>query len=201
MGVLTIGFWLIIGSPLGVSSSWDRVVRWREDKELKEAQALMRENHDAVQDAMLAAAIEQFGEDYVRKMSADSADSIDLDSDSLGASARAKTTRQEGTPWQAHLAFLTMLAVGGLLSTLLTGNFQWHMSLGDAHEQLFGFGWHTSLLLIIGGIMIGFGTRMGGGCSSGHGLSGCSRLQPGSLVGTAAFFGTAIVVSILLEVL
>ena len=87
------------------------------------------------------------------------------------------------------------------MSTLLTGDFQWHMSLGDAHEQLFGLGWHTSLLLIIGGIIIGFGTRMGGGCSSGHGLSGCSRLQPGSLVGTAAFFGTAIVVSILLEVL
>ena len=46
--------------------------------------------------------------------------------------------------------------------------------------------------------MVGFGTRMSGGCSSGHGLTGCSRLHPVSLVATAVFFAAAAAVSTLL---
>jgi uncharacterized membrane protein YedE/YeeE len=53
-------------------------------------------------------------------------------------------------------------------------------------------------VLFVGGILVGFGTRLAGGCSSGHGLSGCGRLQPVSIVATAVFFGTAVLVSFLL---
>ena len=42
-------------------------------------------------------------------------------------------------------------------------------------------------LLVAGGVLVGFGTRMGGGCTSGHGVCGISRLSPRSLVATAAF--------------
>lgn len=42
-------------------------------------------------------------------------------------------------------------------------------------------------LLVAGGFLVGFGTRMGGGCTSGHGVCGISRLSPRSLVATAAF--------------
>lgn len=54
-------------------------------------------------------------------------------------------------------------------------------------------------MLLLGGVLIGWGTRMSGGCTSGHGLCGVSRAQPGSFVATCAFFGTGIVVSFLLE--
>jgi uncharacterized membrane protein YedE/YeeE len=50
----------------------------------------------------------------------------------------------------------------------------------------------------VGGVLVGFGTRLAGGCSSGHGLSGCGRLRPVSIVATAVFFGTAVGVSFLL---
>jgi uncharacterized membrane protein YedE/YeeE len=53
-------------------------------------------------------------------------------------------------------------------------------------------------VLFAGGVLVGFGTRLAGGCSSGHGLSGCGRLRPVSLLATAVFFGTAAVVSFLL---
>ncbi len=53
-------------------------------------------------------------------------------------------------------------------------------------------------VLFVGGVLVGFGTRLAGGCSSGHGLSGCGRLRPVSMVATAIFFGTAVVVSFLL---
>ena len=44
-------------------------------------------------------------------------------------------------------------------------------------------------LLIIGGVLVGFGTRLGSGCTSGHGICGLSRLSPRSLVSVLLFTG------------
>ncbi len=44
-------------------------------------------------------------------------------------------------------------------------------------------------LLVIAGLMVGWGTRYGSGCTSGHGVCGLSRLSPRSLVATLAFMG------------
>jgi uncharacterized membrane protein YedE/YeeE len=41
--------------------------------------------------------------------------------------------------------------------------------------------------LIVAGLLVGFGTRYGAGCTSGHGICGLSRRSPRSLVATAAF--------------
>lgn len=43
--------------------------------------------------------------------------------------------------------------------------------------------------IILGGLLVGFGTRLGNGCTSGHGVCGISRLSPRSLVATATFVG------------
>ncbi|MFN3500611.1 MAG: YeeE/YedE family protein, partial [Pannonibacter indicus] len=42
-------------------------------------------------------------------------------------------------------------------------------------------------LLVVGGLLVGFGTRLGSGCTSGHGVCGLSRLSPRSLVATGLF--------------
>ncbi len=49
--------------------------------------------------------------------------------------------------------------------------------------------------LIVAGLLVGFGTRLGSGCTSGHGICGIARLSPRSLVATALFvaFGMAVV--------
>lgn len=49
--------------------------------------------------------------------------------------------------------------------------------------------------LIVAGLLVGFGSRLGSGCTSGHGLCGIARLSPRSLVATAVFiaFGMAVV--------
>jgi hypothetical protein len=44
------------------------------------------------------------------------------------------------------------------------------------------------LLLVVGGFLVGFGTRYARGCTSGHGILGLSALQWPSLVATASFF-------------
>ena len=44
--------------------------------------------------------------------------------------------------------------------------------------------------LILGGLMVGFGTRLGAGCTSGHGVCGLARLSSRSLAATATFMAT-----------
>lgn len=46
----------------------------------------------------------------------------------------------------------------------------------------------TWILLLIGGLLVGFGTRYAGGCTSGHAISGLSNLQLPSLVAVVGFF-------------
>ncbi len=51
------------------------------------------------------------------------------------------------------------------------------------------------LVMIVGGFLVGFGTRYAGGCTSGHGILGLSALQWPSLVATASFFAGGILFS------
>jgi hypothetical protein len=48
--------------------------------------------------------------------------------------------------------------------------------------------------LIIAGILVGIGARYGGGCTSGHGICGLSRLSPRSLIATLAFMGSGMAI-------
>jgi uncharacterized membrane protein YedE/YeeE len=49
-------------------------------------------------------------------------------------------------------------------------------------------------MIVSAGLLIGFGTRLGGGCTSGHGVCGIARLSTRSILATAIFMATAIVV-------
>ncbi len=46
---------------------------------------------------------------------------------------------------------------------------------------------NSVILLIVGGILVGFGTRLSNGCTSGHGISGISRFSLRSIIATMAF--------------
>lgn len=48
-------------------------------------------------------------------------------------------------------------------------------------------------LLIAGGILVGVGTQLGSGCTSGHGVCGLARVSPRSMVATATFMAAAMV--------
>ena len=74
-----------------------------------------------------------------------------------------------GTAW----AFLAGLPIGALLIARTT---DWHPASFDAMP-----------VLVAAGFLVGFGTRLGSGCTSGHGVCGISRLAQRSLVATATF--------------
>lgn len=46
---------------------------------------------------------------------------------------------------------------------------------------------HSAALLVAGGLLVGFGARLGSGCTSGHGVAGLARLSPRSCAATGTF--------------
>ncbi|WP_213287758.1 YeeE/YedE family protein [Bradyrhizobium sp. sGM-13] len=48
-------------------------------------------------------------------------------------------------------------------------------------------------VIVVAGLLVGFGTRLGGGCTSGHGICGIGRLSLRSIVATIVFMVTAVV--------
>ncbi|HCQ36096.1 MAG TPA: hypothetical protein DIU19_09315, partial [Alcanivorax sp.] len=47
-------------------------------------------------------------------------------------------------------------------------------------------------VFLVAGLIVGFGTRLGSGCTSGHGVCGLARLSPRSLASVATFMATGI---------
>jgi uncharacterized protein len=47
-------------------------------------------------------------------------------------------------------------------------------------------------VIVVAGLLVGFGTRLGGGCTSGHGICGIARLSPRSIAATVIFMVTAV---------
>jgi uncharacterized membrane protein YedE/YeeE len=54
-------------------------------------------------------------------------------------------------------------------------------------------------VIVVAGLLVGFGARLGGGCTSGHGVCGIARLSKRSTVATAVFIGAAVVVVALMR--
>lgn len=87
-------------------------------------------------------------------------------------------TRTSEVIWRA--VFVVGLLLGALVYVLATG--------GAIPVKM-----QASLpVLVVAGLLVGFGTRLGSGCTSGHGLCGIARFSKRSIVATAVFFSIAI---------
>jgi uncharacterized membrane protein YedE/YeeE len=95
--------------------------------------------------------------------------------------------------------FVIGVLLGGTVFAVAAGGPDFH-----------GYGWLTAAIhgsarivivpiLLVAGVLIGYGAKVAGGCTSGNGLSGSAMLSPASLAATATFFGTAIVVSFIIK--
>jgi uncharacterized membrane protein YedE/YeeE len=88
------------------------------------------------------------------------------------------------------LLFVVGLGVGGWLAYALIG----------PREEVVLTGEH-SMWLIIGGLLVGFGTRLGSGCTSGHGVCGIARLSKRSLNATLTFLFVGMLTATLVSLL
>jgi uncharacterized protein len=55
------------------------------------------------------------------------------------------------------------------------------------------------VVIVLAGLLVGFGARLGGGCTSGHGVCGIARLSKRSIVATLVFIGAAVIVVALMR--
>jgi uncharacterized membrane protein YedE/YeeE len=90
------------------------------------------------------------------------------------------TTRDRG--WR--YAFLGGLAMSGLLASVIAPS-----AIGASVRPL--------PIVIIAGVIVGFGTRLGSGCTSGHGICGISRLSARSMVAVVTFIATGAITALL----
>jgi uncharacterized membrane protein YedE/YeeE len=104
--------------------------------------------------------------------------------------------RNASFDWRGWL--LIGVLVGGTLFALVAGG-----------PDFRGYGWLTESfadaavapILVAAGVLIGYGAKLAGGCTSGNGLSGNAMLSPAAFAATGTFFATAIAVSFLTEAL
>lgn len=82
--------------------------------------------------------------------------------------------------------------LGGLVASGLVVHFLWPQAIGQTPRGL------TSVA--VAGLFVGVGTRLGGGCTSGHGVCGMSRASPRSLVATIVFIATGVITTTLVRV-
>lgn len=97
-----------------------------------------------------------------------------------GMVARATGISGGGGARAVAAAFVIGLPLGALLVSSFTGPIETRFP-------------SSLLTLLVGGFVVGIGTRLGSGCTSGHGVCGVSRLSPRSLVATATFMTAGIV--------
>lgn len=95
-----------------------------------------------------------------------------------GIAAKAAGLGGSGMDRISALAFVIGLPIGALLVAVLTGGI----------EPSFA----GPVPLVIAGLLVGVGTRIGSGCTSGHGVCGISRLSIRSIIATLVFMATGI---------
>jgi uncharacterized membrane protein YedE/YeeE len=91
-----------------------------------------------------------------------------------GLAATAARIGSGSTPWTQAVCFVVGLPIGAWLVTSFV-----------RHPEIIVTS--SAPRLVIAGLLVGFGTRLANGCTSGHGVCGIARLSPRSLAATATF--------------
>ncbi len=179
LGGVCVWLWLLEGRTLGVTGQLTRLIEAVANPEVEaEAAAFAERDPNDVLTALAAATAAETG--------------IDIEAPRHEPGEGSRLDMQRHIPLAYRFGFLLFIIAGAATAALIDGSFALRWDFGEVHTAMVGDGASRILLLLGGGIAVGFGTRMSGGCTSGHGLSGCARMLPRSLIATATFLGTAI---------
>ena len=97
--------------------------------------------------------------------------------------------------WLWRALFLAALILGALVFSYLVPGLGVGGPAGEPAQLATppaSWGIPAPIWIAVAGLLTGFGTRVGNGCTSGHGICGLARLSPRSFVAVAVFFGVAI---------
>lgn len=105
-----------------------------------------------------------------------------------GISGITASALQRSESAKGSVAFLLALMLSGACTT-------WWLGLVPVRD----IGELATPLLLLGGLFVGFGTRLGSGCTSGHGVCGMARLSGRSLLATLIFLSVGMLTATLLR--
>ena len=94
-----------------------------------------------------------------------------------------------------RLPFIAGIVIGGAIASGLAGTLVPTTAMGMFDTVLSASLPVKATVFTLGGVLIGFGTRLAGGCTSGHGIVGMAQFAPSSLISTATFMATGVVVT------
>jgi uncharacterized membrane protein YedE/YeeE len=117
----------------------------------------------------------------------------------IGKRACSKKYYQKVKPeidWQ--VLFVIGIIIGALISSLLSGSFRISTAPSLWVDYFGQFPLKRLLIGFFGGILLGFGSRWAGGCTSGHGISGTLQLAVSSWIAVCCFFISGIVTAFIL---
>jgi hypothetical protein len=86
-------------------------------------------------------------------------------------------------PWRA------LFVIG-----LVAAGFAWHFFFPFEAQRSLNLGW-----VALAGLLVGFGTRVGGGCTSGHGVCGLGRFSLRSLVAVCVFMAAGVITAVVMR--
>jgi uncharacterized protein len=116
-----------------------------------------------------------------------------------GNKVNEKEYYKENTPeidWQ--LMLVLGVAIGSFVSVWMSGQFHWQWIPSFWAKTAGNIISMRMLVALVGGVLISFGARWAGGCTSGHGISGTLQLAISSWVFTISFFISGIVTAMLI---
>jgi uncharacterized protein len=188
LSVLIVAYFWVTGRLVASSGRVTKVIDRLRHGPQPECSARPEEFEDLA-DALRLATVEAFGAAAVE---------ASLSDQSAEPEQPARKLRpRERLDWIAHLAFLIGIVIGGRAA-----------QPGAPLRWTLGEGVWTGIipasllpwLLLFAGVLVGFGTRMAGGCPIGHGLCGMARGQPSSWAAGLSFFGAGVALALLVGI-
>jgi hypothetical protein len=175
VGTVAVTYPLVTGRLVGVSGNYEQLL------DLFRRRRAPAPDDEQMLRAMVAATEAQFGQQALPPTVSPSAASV----------KEAAEDSADDTIGRA--LFLLGIVAGGLLVQLRAGFPAAAWSLGNEFDVRFhGLGLAVGPLFAGCGVLIGVGTRLAGGCTSGHGISGVACGQRGSLLSAAIFWGVGL---------
>lgn len=195
LSVLIVAYFWITGRLLSSSGRVTVIV----DRLRYGAQPEPDATPDELAEALRLASIEAFGASAVEEARLRSSAEQAAPQHALPSTAEAVRVRpRANVTWVGHLAFLFGLVIGGRVAQPFAP-LAW--SLGDRVWAGIVPSSALPYVLLLAGVLVGFGTRMAGGCPIGHGLCGMARGQAGSWASGIAFFAGGVALTWLVAVL
>jgi len=108
------------------------------------------------------------------------------------------TRKADAVSWR--MFYFIGIPIGGFVGVVLKEEGFVRRSGYDALRNELSLG-TTAIIVLVGAVVMGYGARMAGGCTSGHGICGTAQRSPASWVATCTFMASAVLTTLFIRII